>query len=152
MNAGAHAFLSHSFTQHTLLPLLLLLLALRREQNIRAWIPVGGPFGGAAATPWLSMLSGDFFKLLPILSNLLPASVAHKLPITVVGKSVYNFAFGLPSWGFMLPRDFTLGKDHVSHVLCTMTHRRAARACSAVQAPSRLTRHPSPTCSLPRTM
>lgn len=84
-----------------------------REKNVRGWIPVGGPFGGCGATPWLSMLSGDFFKLFPFLSNLLPVGLTSSLKPTVVGKSVYNFAFGLPSWGFMMPRPVALGSDHV---------------------------------------
>eukprot|EP00879_Flechtneria_rotunda_P027996 GHRR01030068.1.p1 GENE.GHRR01030068.1~~GHRR01030068.1.p1 ORF type:complete len:276 (+),score=56.42 GHRR01030068.1:1219-2046(+) len=84
-----------------------------KEANIKGWVPVGGPFGGAAATAWVSLLSGDFFKLFPILSNLLPVSLTSQMPTTVVGKSVYKFAFGLPSWGFMFPRRVAFDKEHV---------------------------------------
>lgn len=82
---------------------------------MKGWVPVGAPFGGCAATTWLSQLSGDFFKLLPIVSNaLLPPSVTSKWHPTVVGKSIYKLAFGYPTWGWMLPRPGVFAKDHVS--------------------------------------
>lgn len=77
------------------------------------WIPIGGPFGGSAATAWLVMLAGDFMKLFPLASNLLRPEVSGKWHPTVVGKSIYNFAFGLPSWGWMLPREGVLGINQV---------------------------------------
>lgn len=58
------------------------------------------------------MLAGDFFKLFPLASNLLSPQVWHPRP-TVIGKSIYKFAFGLPSWGWMLPREGVLGIDQV---------------------------------------
>lgn len=59
------------------------------------------------------MLSGDFFKLFPLASNLLKPQTTGKWKPTVVGKSVYNFAFGLPSWGWILPREGVLGVNQV---------------------------------------
>lgn len=73
-----------------------------------------GPFGGSSATAWLVMLAGDFFKLFPLASNLLKPEVSGKWHPTVIGKSIYKFAFGLPSWGWMLPREGVLGVNHVS--------------------------------------
>lgn len=82
---------------------------------MRGWVPVGAPFGGCAATTWLSQLSGDFYKLFPIMANaLLPPEVTSKWHPTVVGKSLYKLAFGLPTWGWMAPRPEVLGSDHVS--------------------------------------
>jgi hypothetical protein len=60
------------------------------------------------------MLSGDFFKLLPWASNLIRPETSGKWQPTVIGKSIFNFAFGLPTWGWMLPREGVLGVNHVS--------------------------------------
>ncbi|KAI8463527.1 MAG: Lecithin:cholesterol acyltransferase-domain-containing protein [Monoraphidium minutum] len=85
-----------------------------KEENVRGWVPVASPFGGCAATTWLSQLSGDFFKLFPIVANnLLPPAVTSKWHPTVVGKSLYKLAFGMPTWGWMSPRPEVLGKDHM---------------------------------------
>ncbi|GBG00634.1 phosphatidylcholine-sterol acyltransferase [Raphidocelis subcapitata] len=85
-----------------------------KDANVRGWVPVGAPFGGCAATNWISQLSGDFFKLFPIIANaLLPPEVTSKWHPTVVGKSLYKLAFGLPTWGWMAPRPEVLGRDHV---------------------------------------
>jgi hypothetical protein len=81
--------------------------------TVTGWIPIGGPFGGSAATAWLVMLAGDFMKLFPLASNLLRPEVSGQWHPTVVGKSIYNFAFGLPSWGWMLPREGVLGINQV---------------------------------------
>lgn len=89
------------------------MLLLCRHKTVSGWIPVGGPFGGCAATAWLTMLSGDFFKLFPLMSNLLKPKTTGGWAPTVVGKSVYKFAFGLPSWGWMLPREGVLGINQV---------------------------------------
>lgn len=59
------------------------------------------------------MLSGDFFRLLPLGANLVQRAMGHLHP-TSVGQSVHNFAFGLPSWGWMLPREGVLGINTVS--------------------------------------
>lgn len=75
---------------------------------------MGGAFGGAAATAWLTMLAGDFMKLLPWVSNLIRPETSGRWHPTVIGKSIFNFAFGLPSWGWMLPREGVLGVNHVS--------------------------------------
>ncbi|KAF8055938.1 hypothetical protein HT031_006577 [Scenedesmus sp. PABB004] len=114
-NCGAKAVLiTHSFGANIMAHMLHKPeLKAWREANVRGWVPVGGPFGGTGATTWMSVLCGDFFKLFPILSNLLRPAVGAKFPITVIGKSVYTFAFGLPSWTFMFPRAATLGADHV---------------------------------------
>lgn len=84
-----------------------------RLENVKGWIPIGPTFGGAAATPWLTMLSGDFFKLLPVASNLLKPATTGRWKPTVIGRSVYNFAFGMPTWGWLLPRDGVLGVNSV---------------------------------------
>jgi hypothetical protein len=99
----------------------------RRQDTVKATIYVGAPFGGCAATTWLNQLSGDFFKLLPVLTNLMPASLTGKFHPTVVGTSVYRMAFGLPTWGWMLPRPSVLGKDHVSFGARGRTVRRRGR-------------------------
>jgi hypothetical protein len=51
------------------------------------------------------------------MSNLLKPEVSGKWHPTAVGKSIYNFAFGLPSWGWMLPREGVLGVNHVGRLL-----------------------------------
>jgi hypothetical protein len=86
---------------------------LRRRDTVRGWIPVGGTFGGAAATGYLTMLSGDFFKLLPAVSNLLPPQTTGRWHPTVIGKSIYKFAHGLPTWGWIMPRPGVLGVNPV---------------------------------------
>jgi hypothetical protein len=40
--------------------------AATRQKTVSGWVPVGGPFGGSAATPWLTMLAGDDDALLQL--------------------------------------------------------------------------------------
>jgi hypothetical protein len=40
--------------------------AAHRQKTVSGWVPVGGPFGGSAATPWLTMLAGDDDALLQV--------------------------------------------------------------------------------------
>jgi hypothetical protein len=68
------------------------------------------------------MLAGDFMKLFPLASNLLRPEVSGRWHPTVVGRSIYNFAFGLPSWGWMLPREGVLGINQVGVRLWEMLH------------------------------
>jgi hypothetical protein len=89
-------------------------LSANRQETVGGWVPVGAAFGGSAATPWLITLSGDFFKLFPLASNLLKPSLTSTWKPTVIAKSVYKLAFGMPSWGWMLPREGVLGVNQVS--------------------------------------
>jgi hypothetical protein len=88
-----------------------------REENVKGWVPVAAPFGGSAATPWMTQLSGDFFRALPVLSSraVPPALVAAQGPVvSTFGKAMYQFVFGWPTWGWLTPRPGVLDADHVS--------------------------------------
>jgi hypothetical protein len=87
------------------------------------------------------MLAGDFLKLFPLASNLLSPQVWHPRP-TVIGKSIYKFAFGLPSWGWMLPREGVLGINQVCVLVCDT----AWQACQVGSRPVQRGKEP-PTAS-----